>query len=209
MEIDLTKFAGSVERAVESEERDGRPTKVVVAAKSYPSAIADVWDALTNAERIPRWIGKVTGDLRLGGQYQLEGNASGTITNCEPPSFLALTWEYGGEVSWVEVRLTEEAPESTRLQLRHVAFVDDERWREYGPGAFGVGWDLTLLGMENHLAGGEPVDPEQFGAAPEAITLMTRCSDAWGEASIADGTPESDAREAAARTTAFYTGAPG
>lgn len=203
------KFVAGVERAVESGEREGRATKVASAAKSYPSTIADVWDALTNPERIPRWIGKVTGDLRLGGSYQLEGNASGTITSCEPPSFLALTWEFGGEVSWVEVRLAAEAPESTRLHLRHVAFVDDDRWREYGPGAVGVGWDLTLLGMANHLAGGEPVDPEQFGAAPEAISFMTESSDAWAAASIANGTPESEAREAAARTAAFYTGAPG
>ena len=30
-------------------------------------------------ERIPRWFLPVSGDLRLGGRYQLEGNAGGEV----------------------------------------------------------------------------------------------------------------------------------
>ena len=50
----------------------------------------------------------VSGDLRLGGRFQLQGNAGGGITRCAPPRHLAVTWEFGGQVSWVDVRLFEE-----------------------------------------------------------------------------------------------------
>ena len=58
---------------------------MVVASRSYDTDIDDLWEAITNAERIPRWFLPITGELRLGGRYQLQGNAGGTITACEPP----------------------------------------------------------------------------------------------------------------------------
>ena len=111
----------------------------------------------------PRWFLPVTGDLRLGGTYQLEGNAGGTIEECEPPTRFRVTWEFGGGVSWVEVRLLAEGDDRTRLQLAHTAPVDDH-WSEFGPGAVGVGWDLALVGLQLHLASGEPVDPRRVEA---------------------------------------------
>ena len=45
-----------------------------------------MWDACTDPERIGRWFLPVSGDLRLGGRYQLEGNAGGEILRCEPPT---------------------------------------------------------------------------------------------------------------------------
>src|SRR6266508_5865410 len=101
MEIDVVGMVGAVRREVEEREHEGRPAHLVVAERRYPAGVEDVWDALTNAERIPRWFLPISGDLRLGGRYQLEGNAGGTITACEPPRHLAVTWEYGGDVSWV------------------------------------------------------------------------------------------------------------
>ena len=59
---------------------DGRDAKQIVAERTYPAPAADVWDALTNTERLPRWFAPVSGDLHLGGRYAIEGNASGTIT---------------------------------------------------------------------------------------------------------------------------------
>ena len=45
-----------------------------------------MWDAVTSAERIPRWFLPISGDLRLGGRYQLEGNAGGEVLECAPPA---------------------------------------------------------------------------------------------------------------------------
>lgn len=184
----------------------GGPGRKVVAERTYPAAIEDVWDALTNPDRLPRWFLPVSGDLRLGGTYQLEGNAGGTILVCDPPAHLGVTWEFGGGTSWVDVHLTSDGDRTT-LRLEHVAPVDEaaeQFWDEYGPGAVGVGWDLTLLGLGLHLASGE--DGRMADTDPRLLEPMRRSSAAWGEASIAYGTPAEQARAAAERTTTFYTG---
>ncbi|MPY64707.1 SRPBCC domain-containing protein, partial [Streptomyces spongiae] len=81
--------------------------RVVTLGQTYDSTVEDVWDACTNPERIPRWFLPVSGELRLGGRYQLQGNAGGTIERCEPPRGFGATWEYDGNVSWIELRLAE------------------------------------------------------------------------------------------------------
>ena len=53
----------------------------VVLRRSYDADIDDVWDAITSAERINRWFLPISGDLRVGGTYRLDGNASGEISN--------------------------------------------------------------------------------------------------------------------------------
>jgi len=182
---------------------------VVVASRDYDTTIGDVWDAITSAERIPRWFLSVTGELRLGGRYQLKGNAGGEITRCEPPRHLAVTWEFGGEVSWVKVDLSDNENGGTHLKLEHIAHVDDARWAQFGPGAVGVGWDMTLMGLDRHLATGAANDPQQFMAwvgSPEGKDFVTRSSNDWCRASIAGGTEEAEAKAAAQHTSAFYTG---
>ena len=57
--------------------------RTVVLRRRYAAAVEDVWDAITDPERIGRWFLPVSGDFRPGGTYQLEGNAGGTILRCE------------------------------------------------------------------------------------------------------------------------------
>jgi uncharacterized protein YndB with AHSA1/START domain len=186
----------------------GEETRTVTLVQTYASDVADVWDACTNPARIPRWFLPVTGDLRLGGRYQLEGNAGGTIEECEPPTRFRATWEFGGGTSWIEVRLTADGPERTRLELAHTAPVD-EHWTEFGPGAVGIGWDLGMLGLSLHLATGEPVDAarvDEWTRSEGGRRFMAASNDAWRDADIASGTPVDDATGAAERTLAAYTG---
>lgn len=44
--------------------------------------IEDLWDEVTNPDRIPHWFMPVSGDLEPGGRHQLEGNAGGVIEIC-------------------------------------------------------------------------------------------------------------------------------
>ena len=211
MAFDVIRTIGAVTRSVANRERDGRPVRVVAASRDYDTTADDVWDAITNAERIPRWFLPISGDLRLGGRYQLQGNAGGEITRCEPPHHLAVTWEFGGEVSWVTVALTKEENGDTHLRLEHIAHVDDARWAQYGPGAVGVGWDMTLMGLDRHLATRAANDPQAFMAwvgSPNGKDFVHQSSDDWCRASIAAGTDAEGAQTAAKRTTAFYTGEP-
>lgn len=210
MAFDLAAHLGAMHREVRNLERDGQPAKAVVASRVYDTTAADLWDALTRPERIRRWFAPVTGELRLGGRYQVEGNAGGTITACEPERSIALTWEFGGITSWVNLRLLPEAG-GTRLELEHVAHLSPH-WDQYGPGAVGVGWDLSFMGLSRHLAEPDADLPAEavagWGETQEAKDFMRSASDDWGRAAIGSGEDRDHALKAAEATRRFYTGEP-
>lgn len=200
----------AISRLVGTREIESGKARVSVSGQTFPTSVEDLWDAVTTAERIKQWFLPIAGELKVGERYQLEGHAGGEITDCEAPQRFAATWEYGDDVSWIELRITKEA-EWARLEFEHVAHVDDERWAEFGPGATGVGWDLCLLGLYDHVSGRPTLEPAEAAAwlgSADGKEFVTLSSERWRDASIADGTPAAEAEAAAARTTAAYTGAP-
>ncbi len=207
MTIDIAYQLGAVKRSVSSVEVDGKSARAVTLVRDYPTSMDDLWDALTNVERIPRWFMPISGDLKLGGHYQFEGNAGGKIAQCDEPSYLSVTWEWQGDISWLELRLKMRGENACQLSLVHTAMVTDF-WAEFGPGATGIGWELGLVGLEfNVIEPNAPkMDEEQFASSSTGKAYMTQSSELWGEASIAAGTNKADALAAAKRTTAFYTG---
>lgn len=207
MNFDIEHHLGAVERSVSSLEHAGKAARAVILERNYDTTIDDLWDAVTNGERIPRWWGAISGDLKLGGRFQIEGNAGGEISQCERPTHLAVTWEFGGDTSWVEIRLSAIGHRNSRLTLTHTAHVSDF-WTEYGPGAVGVGWELGLFGLALHVAQPDApkMDESAFSASSEGKAMATGSSESWGQASIAAGTDPDEALEAVKRTTAFYTG---
>jgi len=210
--IDVTQQINSVGRTVGTRVLEAGQARTVTIGRTYGAAIEEVWDACTNAERIPRWFLPVSGDLRLGGHYQLQGNASGTIERCDPPKSFFATWEFGGQVSWIEARLTAEAAGETRLEIEHIARVGDERWAEFGPAAVGIGWDMIVMGLTLHLSGRSAVDPKNSAAwavSEEGKRFMRLSGERWCEAHIATGDDEAEARVMADRTIAAYTTTPG
>lgn len=197
---DILDQVNAVARAVGRRRLPAGDGRVVVLSRTYDAPIDDVWDAVSTGERVSRWLGPVRGDLRLGGRYQIEGNAQGEILECEPPRRLKVSWAYGetgpNDVSEVEVRLEPDG-DGTRLTLEHAAVVPAEMWDQFGPGAVGVGWDLGLLGLDRHLHG-EIFDPVAWGEEPEARRAAGAAADGWGAASAADGeSPEVVARQVA------------
>ena len=64
MSIDAEAHLAAVERAVSSLERDSRPACSVTLARSFDTSPADLWDAVTNSARIPRWFLPITGEPR-------------------------------------------------------------------------------------------------------------------------------------------------
>jgi uncharacterized protein YndB with AHSA1/START domain len=208
--IDVVQQINAVQRQLGSRVIEAGQARTVIISQVYAAPVEDVWDACTNPERIPRWFLPVSGDLRLGGRYQLEGNAGGTIERCHPPESFSATWEFGGETSWVEVRLTPQPDSRTRLQIEHIALVDAERWAEFGPGAVGVGWDLAMSGLASHLFSGAAVAAEEgpaWLASAAGRQFVSLSSERWGAANAAAGADQADAQAAADRTTAAYTGA--
>ena len=207
MNFDVAGNLSYVQRTVTALERDGRDARAVTLSRTFDTTPEDLWDATTSAERIPRWFLPVSGELVLGGRFQLEGNAGGEITTCEPPSHFAITWEFGGDVSWVEVRLEGDAPGGTRLTLSHTAILS-EFWTEFGPGSVGVGWETGLLGLALHIE--QPTVPkpdvEDFVTSEDGRALIMGSSEGWAAAAVEAGDSQEQAQAAARRTAAFYTG---
>lgn len=145
-------------------------------ARRYPADAADVWSALTEPERLARWFLPVSGELRQGGSFQLEGNAGGEILECAPPTLLRLT--FGGPDSVVEVRLRAEGDE-TELALRHTVPLG---MAQSGAGALfpGPGWDIALHGLASHLRGEGRGEPDGF--AKGSIDAWTATVEASGTA---------------------------
>ncbi len=211
MDVDPEHSASLVTRQVRAGERGGEATRSVVARRRFDEGQGVLWHAITDPERLPRWFLPVTGDLRVGGRYQLEGNAGGTIEACEPPRHLAVTWEFGEQVSWLAVTLGQREA-ATSLELVHEAPLGPGFWAEFGPGAAGVGWDLALLGLGLHLDSGESVDPagaEAWTLSPAGVAFVRSAATGWADAAVADGDDVPAARAAADRTVGFYTTPPG
>ncbi|GAA1119619.1 SRPBCC domain-containing protein [Citricoccus alkalitolerans] len=214
--VDIRNQLSAVTRGLSSEDRDGEPSHVQTLEQTYPAGLEDVWEAVTTADRIARWFLPVSGDLSLDGQYQLEGNAGGTVLECTPPADgtarYRITWEFGGGLSWVTVRLAAEG-DSTRLILEHVARVadlPDGMWDTYGPGATGVGWDGGLLGLGLHLGAVEgslsPQEAEAWAVTEEGKRFYRGAADGWAAAHVSAGADPTVAARAADATYGFYTG---
>ncbi|MDC0708865.1 SRPBCC family protein [Stigmatella sp. ncwal1] len=205
----LHTVMGAEVREFVEREHEGKSARVVIASRLYHTDAEDLWDAITHAERLPRWFLPIEGELRSGGRYQLKGNAGGTITRCEPPKAFDVTWEFGGGMSWVTVRLAPEG-EDTRLTLEHIVHASDAdaHWTQFGPGAAGVGWDLGFLGLGLHVESGASVPPEAdaaWMASEEAKGFVRASAEAWAAAHVAGGEAPEVARGMAERTAAFYT----
>ncbi|HWM17909.1 MAG TPA: SRPBCC domain-containing protein [Microbacterium sp.] len=180
-------------------------TVSVSVTRAYDADAAEVWDALTKPERLPRWFYPVTGDLEVGGTFQLEGNAGGDILRCERPVRLEVT--FGGPDSILDVRLAE-ASGTTTLELTHTVPL---AMAGSGAGALfvGPGWDGALLGLGLHLGGVTTGDPLEAANLPEVIEFNRGSISRWTEAIESSETATereiADAREAA---VAQYTTLP-
>jgi uncharacterized protein YndB with AHSA1/START domain len=207
--IDIIHEIEAVQREVGSGRIAAGEGHTVRLERTYDAPIDDVWDALTNPDRIGRWFLPISGDYRVGGRFQFEGNAGGEILACDRPNRLRATWGYGEtgnatDASELEVRLRSAGDEATVFELEHTAVVPEEMWREYGPGAVGVGWEQGLLGLALHLRGGSAGDSMAWQLSPEGREFSTRSSRAWGGALAATGADAATVARAVANTTVFY-----
>ena len=208
-EIDVDHQINAVKRTLGTRTIDTGEAHVITISQSYDTDQDDLWDAVTNIERIPRWFLPISGDLTVGGAYQLEGQAGGTILTCDPPKNFTATWEYGGNVSWIDVSVSSDGPDRARLVLEHITDVDDEIWREFGPGGVGMGWDSMLLGLALHLATGESVDPsfgQQWLGTEGGRRFLALSGEQWYAANVALGVDRAAARALADRCLKAYLG---
>ena len=183
--IDINTQIDAIHREVGTQSVESGEAVSVLLRRSYDAPVEDVWDALTDPDRIKRWFMPISGDLREGGDFQLEGNAGGRILHCEPPRLLRAT--FGGETSVVELRLTPDGEGSTTFEFEHTVPMEIAG---SGAGALyvGPGWDGALMALGLFLDGKVIGDPVAAASSPEAIDFSRHSVRAWTSAIEASGT---------------------
>lgn len=123
--------------------------------RRYEASPEEVWSALTEPERLGRWLADVAElELRVGGRFLLRWSESdgtqktdGTVLALEHGRLLELNWTYPGE------------PDSTaRFELRPerdgtILVLDHRGLPPAAIGGYGAGWHSHLDSLEAHLAG--------------------------------------------------------
>ncbi|WP_026316677.1 SRPBCC family protein [Actinokineospora enzanensis] len=193
--MDIAAQIAAVTRAVQ---QTGESVGVLL-TRRYRADAADVWDAITDPDRVARWFLPLSGDLRPGGTFQLEGNAGGDILHCEPPTLLRVT--FGGPTSVVEVRLSTHGDE-TELVLEHTVPI------ELAGGAagslyVGPGWDGAVLALGLYLAGEVIDDPVAAGNSAEAQQFSLASIEAWTAVAAETASAEEVAAARAAAVAQF------
>jgi uncharacterized protein YndB with AHSA1/START domain len=143
-------------RGVVTTEDDGRQR--LEFRRSWPDPIEDVWAALTEPDRLARWIGIYEGDRGSGGtgtftMTQEEGDHAGSptrIVECDPPRRLVIEWVQEQADNWqVDLDLWAE---DGRTVLRFVQF--------FPAGAdvvdMALGWHWYLDKLSAEIDGGTP-----------------------------------------------------
>jgi uncharacterized protein YndB with AHSA1/START domain len=186
--IDFSGPLGAVEREVIRT----ADTVAIRMRRRYDAKAEDVWDAITDPDRLGRWFAPVSGDFREGGSFQVKDQAAGEIKRCDRPRLLKVS--YGMETSLVEVRLTPDGDEATELLLEHSVPIG---MAGSGAGALyvGPGWDVAFLGLGLHLDGEDVGDPVAWEGSPDVQRYSLKVIGAWAEA--ASGTAEKTEIDAA------------
>lgn len=139
----------------------------------FDTSIEDLWSALTEPERLARWLGKVEGDLRLGGEFNLfyfasEWEGIGRVEECVPPERLVVrtrehdasrdassepgpTKDEFGE-GGMEIMLTADGDQTV--------FVLKERVPLQQIAEYGAGIQVHVDDLGSYLAGGERCDAQ-------------------------------------------------
>jgi uncharacterized protein YndB with AHSA1/START domain len=128
--------------------------------RRYAATPAEVWGALTEPERIGRWLAPVT--LLDDRHYRLDFGDDhatvGEVVTCHPPHSLVVTWDFPGEpTSRVAVEVRPDG-DGAVLVLDHTRLPHDQ-----GAG-YGAGWEAHLATLEALVTGAAAPDWDQrFG----------------------------------------------
>ena len=118
--------------------------------RAYPTDIHDLWSALTEPDRVARWLAEVTGDLRVGGRVTVhfdDGPAAFEVVTCECPHTLAARWLSDAGGSLVTARLASTNDGRTQLVLDHTGL------RASSAPGYAAGWHYYLDALGPSLAG--------------------------------------------------------
>ena len=134
-------------------EQDGDRRRLVL-TRTFSAPAEDVWAAVTQPDRLARWIGTFTGDPVSGRVLFRMTAEEGApeedveIRACEPPSRLWLTFHVGEDAWSVDLDLAETDGVTT---LTFAQPVDPAQVENVGPG-----WEYYLDRLVAAETGGDP-----------------------------------------------------
>lgn len=153
LEVDLSQ----TERSFGLRQIQAGHARMLVIGRYLSQPIGEVWNALTDPDRLGEYFAAPRGDFRRGGEYEVPGFAQGTIQRCDPPRLLTVSWiPPRGNTAELELHLADEGG-VTRVELRYASVrkrfavidPDVEEW------AAGPGWEFFLDNLSAHLEGRE------------------------------------------------------
>jgi len=122
----------------------------------YETDIDDLWSALTDVERLARWIAEVEGDLRVGGEFRATFTSGwegpGRIDTCESPQHLLVTMTPGGDEETVIEAVLVADGDGTMLVIEERGLPLDEL------AVHGAGWQAHVEDLAAHVGGRESTD---------------------------------------------------
>ena len=127
---------------------DGKGT--VQVSGLYRTDIDDLWSALTEPERLSRWLATVDGHPAVGDTFSAAFTSSWEgqlrVDACEAPHHLVLTSGVGEpDEAIIEAWLTTEG-DGTRLVVEERGFTLDEY------AAHGAGWQAHIEDLDSYLS---------------------------------------------------------
>lgn len=132
-------------------------TGIVRLADRFDTDPHDLWSALTDPDRLARWLGQVDGDLRQGGEFRAQYLASGWEGNClievcEPPERLLIRTRSPEEPDGVvEVTLTADGDQT-------ILVIEDRGLPVDQLPAYGAGDQIHVEDLAAYLSGRDRCD---------------------------------------------------
>lgn len=123
--------------------------------RRYDLPPEELWDALTNPERVARWFGRITSEppSAIGDEFTVdlgggpEDLGRGRIVECSPGHVLGYEWQWQDEpISRVRATL-QPIEDATVLRLEHAQVPRDHVI------GYGGGWEWCLLALDDETSG--------------------------------------------------------
>jgi uncharacterized protein YndB with AHSA1/START domain len=148
---------------------------VVRFERDYPTDATDLWRAVTEPDRIARWLAPISGDRREGGRVQVhfdDGASDFDVVTCRAPHELVVHWRQGeGRPTTVTARITPLDDVRARLVLEH------ERLSAEAAPQYAGGWHWHLDALAATLTGREPGPWQQpFETLQEGYAARVRAT---------------------------------
>ncbi len=131
-------------------------TGIVRMEDRFDTAIDDLWSAVSDPQRLARWIAEVKGDLQLGGNFRASFTSGwegpGRVDVCEPPRRLHVTMSPGQPDETVIVAELDSDGTQTTLLVEERGLPLD------GVAAYGAGWQAHIEDLGAYLRGDDTAD---------------------------------------------------